>query len=244
MDYYDNHRRSRDDDRTDRERPRRRRRFDKYRVIGFLLMFLGISILVLGIFDIGWTASRYGNNCLPDPSGVYAGLCNGNHIFVYIGSALWGGAMLIFAAFLALGIHPDKAHHHRAHKQFLFLIGFDLVLITPAITVLNALEVYFGISVYWMYATNGSITAYDQLQFGLPVAICILAGVAFMIILFFAVFMFCCSDDYRTYGYGGRKVYDEDSVRDRRTQDPYRHYYRGHAYNGGYGGYGKRYYYN
>jgi len=251
MDYYDHYRRSREyDDRPERERPaRRRRRFDKYRVTGFLLMFFGVGILALGIFDVGWTVSRYGNNCFPDPMNVYQN-CMGNHIYVYVGSALWGGAMLIFAAFVALGLHPDKAHHERAHRHFLVLLGIDLVLMTPAIAVLNALEVYNGINIFWMYDGNGNVTAYDSLQFGLPITICLLGGMAFFVILFFAIFMFCCNADYRSYGYGRRYGSEgsEDSIRERERErerpaprDPYRHYYRGNPYQGGYG---KRYYYN
>lgn len=246
MDYYDNNRRSRAeyDDRPARVRSPRRR-FDKYRVTGFLLMFFGVSILVLGIFDVGWTVSRYGNNCYSDPSGVYNN-CGGNHVYVYVGSSLWGGALLTFAAFMALGIHPDKAHHRSAHRKFLYLLGLDLILITPAIIILNALEVYFGINIFWMYGSNGSITAYDSLQFGLPVACCILSGMAHLVILFFAVFLYCCSVDYQNDGYGrkyGSDV-DDDSFRERHaSRDPYRHYYRGRPYSGGYGG-GKRYYYN
>jgi hypothetical protein len=58
-----------------------------------LLLFFGIAILALGIFDVGWTVSRYGDNCQAD-SAAYPGLCAGNHVFVYVGSPLWGGALV------------------------------------------------------------------------------------------------------------------------------------------------------
>lgn len=70
-----------------------RKRFDKYRVIGMMLLFFGIAILALGIFDVGWTVSRYGDNCQAD-NAAYPGLCAGNHVFVYVGSPLWGGALV------------------------------------------------------------------------------------------------------------------------------------------------------
>jgi hypothetical protein len=74
----------------------KRRRFDKYRVIGLLLMFFGVSILTLGVFDIGWTTSRYGTSCQPDYSGIYNNLCSGNHVYVYVAAPLWGGALVRF----------------------------------------------------------------------------------------------------------------------------------------------------
>ena len=51
-----------------------------------------------------------------------------------------------------------------------------------------------GYNKYWMYV-NGSITGYDLLQIGLPISVAILAGLSFNVILFFMVFLYCCSDD-------------------------------------------------
>lgn len=259
MDYYGHGRRPRDfyDEgysRRDKEhrdydgppRPRVRRRFDKYRVTGMLLMIFGVSIFVLGVFDVGWVVSRYGNNCQPDPAGVYD-ICGGNHIFIYIGTALWGGAMVIFVAFISLGIHPDKASNRTAHRNFVFFLAIIMLLILPAIIVLHSLEVSNGYNKYWMYV-NGSITGYDLLQIGLPISVAILAGLSFNVILFFMVFLYCCSDDRYGPQYGPRYPSDsdisEESYRGRSwAQDPYRHYYnRGRDFRGGLGG--KRYYYN
>jgi hypothetical protein len=46
-----------------------------------------------------------------------------------------------------------------------------------------------------MYNANGQMQIYDNLQFGLPIAIAILAAMAINAILFFLVFVFCCSED-------------------------------------------------
>lgn len=249
----------RDDDRDSyrdvERRPRRRRnRFDKYRVTGLLIMFFAVSILILGIFIIGWTTSRYGNNCQPDLSGYYPLLCSGNHVYVYISSPLWGGAWLIVVAFLSLGIHPDKERHATAHKHFIFLMGISLVLVIPVIIVLNVLEVYFGMNYYWMYDSDGNLISNDFVQFAIPIVIVILAGMVFNVILFFCVFIYCCRDEYnhhKSSSYDRERDYDptEDSYRGRHwSHDPYRNYNRnrGNGFGGVYGGggYGRRSFYN
>lgn len=69
-----------------------------------LIMFFAVSILILGIFIIGWTTSRYGNNCQPDLTNNYPLLCSGNHVYVYISSPLWGGAWVSIINFRVAGI--------------------------------------------------------------------------------------------------------------------------------------------
>lgn len=245
-DFYDDRWRSRD---HNDDRPRKR--FDKYRVIGMLLLFFGIAILALGIFDVGWTVSRYGDNCQVDNT-AYPNLCTGNHVFVYVGSPLWGGALLICAAFLALSVHPDKAHHRSAHRNFIYFLALHMIVVQPATVVLNVLEVVFGKNIFWMYNSSGQMQIYDNLQVGLPIAIAILAGMAINAILFFLVFVFCCSEDKGRRSYKGPRYYDgpevEDSYRGQGhrypPRDPYRYTPRGGnpGYGGGYGG--RRNYYN
>lgn len=235
MAYYDHDRRSYHHHHHGRERDEepyhyhnhKRRRFDKYRVIGLLLMFFGISILTLGVFDIGWTTSRYGSSCQPDYSGVYNNLCSGNHVYVYVAAPLWGGALLIIVALLSLAIHPDKQHHYNAHRRFLILLGINLIIVLPAIIVLNVLEVYYGKNIFWMFDANGSLVEYDALQFALPITIIILAGLAFNVVLFFSVFMYCCGDTTSSQTRNHHANYDRDAADGYRgrhwSHDPYRH---------------------
>lgn len=74
-------------------------------------MFFGVSILTLGVFDIGWTTSRYGSSCQPDYSGVYNNLCSGNHVYVYVAAPLWGGALVRFYVVIIIIILSHSTYH-------------------------------------------------------------------------------------------------------------------------------------
>lgn len=66
-------------------------RYDRYTIPSFVLLLFGLTIGGVTIADVAYTAIHYGSNC--DATGAPAVLrpCQGNHVYTYIASGIWGG---------------------------------------------------------------------------------------------------------------------------------------------------------
>lgn len=151
--------------------------FNRYSVPGFVLLLHGIAIFGLGCFDIGWTVSRYDpSSCVPSPGFT----CGGNHVYTLVGSSLWGGALITIDSVLALWI-PHCYIANSCMFQFYTALTFvNLITITPAVVVLNVLELALNNNVFYVYTPQTGFFVGDVAKFGVVFAIIILSTLAFL----------------------------------------------------------------
>ena len=76
-------------DYSEEKQTKRPKQAPKFWLGGLGLLFFGVTILLIGLFDLAWTLGRYSTNCQLNEA-----MCTSNHIFTYIASPLWGGIIV------------------------------------------------------------------------------------------------------------------------------------------------------
>lgn len=154
--------------------------YNRYSVPGTILLIWGIAIFGLGVFDMAWTVTYYNpNTCTPDVSNAYK--CTGNHVFSLVGSSLWGGVTITILGVMALWVPHRYVDNSLGFQIFMTLSFVTMIGITPAITVLNAIEIAMNNNVFYIYASNTFVKILDQPKFGVVFTLALLGATAFLV---------------------------------------------------------------
>lgn len=163
--------------------------FNRYSVPGFLLLLHGIAIFGLGCFDIGWTVSRYDKSiCKPSPGYT----CTGNHAYTYAGTSLWGGVLITIDSVLALWVPHCYVPKSCMFQFYVALTFINVLAVTPAVVVINVLELAMNMGVFFDYTPGAGYIVGDTAKFGVVFALTILGSLAFTVTGLNLTIALCC----------------------------------------------------
>jgi len=168
-----------------------------FKVYGAILSLMAAGTLALGISNVVLTKQAY---CDPWDEGdsVWCSNTKDPYIWTWIGSGIWASLPIFLAGLFSMSLSSDPAKWTRMFSLMVFL---SAIVFTPAMVVLNAIEVWRGhASANNFYKLDdqlmeGNILVEDspyQAKFALPLVISILAGIMFLMTGLITITLCCC----------------------------------------------------
>lgn len=157
-----------------------------FTMFGFMLVILAAASLAIAVANTVFTYINF-EDCPPVPTTAPAiiGTSMCPEDFVYISSGIWGSIPVFILGILTLRIAKTTG----LRQIYTILLLTSALLFTPAMIIINALEIAVGNNVWYTLSGSGigntaaSSTTEAPIKFGLPLVIALLALVEMIITL-------------------------------------------------------------
>jgi len=175
-----------------------------FKIYGALLAILAAATLALGIANVVLTKQAY---CEPwmETSPVWCSGTKEPYIWTWVAPGIWASVPIFLAGVFAMCISNDPASWTRCFALMIFL---SAIVFSPAMIVLSAMEVWRGGAADYNFYTMGNslmmgkIMVQDspyQAKFALPLVICVLGGVMFLMTGIITLILCCCMESIGIY---------------------------------------------
>jgi len=164
---------------------------------GRILAFLAAVTITLAVTDVILTQEFY---CVNGGEWTYCSQTNNKEPYwpVWVASGIWGSVPVFLTGLVAICAGTDQGKT----RWLSFLILVSALVFTPAIIILNAVEIWIGGSAkYSLYSLSngvqeGTITPPTnpyEAKFALPVVVAVLGGIMHVMTFWVAICMCCCA---------------------------------------------------
>lgn len=160
-------------------------------MFGWLLAIMGAATMAVAVANTTYTYINFDSqkdSCAP---GQIINMCPVK--FVYISSGIWGSVPVFLAGIVALRISRAPG----ASRLLQILVLLSLMVFTPAMIIINAIEIVAGnqysktaVPVQIFYKVGTSSVEGDVTKFVLPLVVAVMAGLEFIILLFFSCYLY------------------------------------------------------
>lgn len=160
--------------------------FTRFIVPGWIHLFLGFLLFIMGIVDIAYTVDQYGNNC--DQSST----CKANHAYSYAASPMYGGVLIFLTGVLTFYLTPYRIRHNIwLLKTYTGMSLVIVLVIGPLIIALNMMEILLNRDTFWRI-NSGAVELIDDTKFVLPLLLVLIAFVDWVIAITAVAIVICC----------------------------------------------------